>query len=69
MQRLRDAIYGMVVQDFGGSYSAEHGVGPHNIRYYHRFTPPLLQQWADGWRERLDPQRLCGTVDLGMPRD
>ena len=68
VQRLRDAIYGMVVQDFAGSYSAEHGVGPHNMAYYQRFTPALLQQWADGWRERLDPQRLCGTVDLGTPK-
>ncbi|MEN5180422.1 FAD-binding oxidoreductase [Comamonas testosteroni] len=68
VQRLRDAIYTMVVQDFGGSYSAEHGVGPHNIAYYRQFTPALLQQWADGWRERLDPQRLCGTVDLGVAK-
>lgn len=69
VQRLRDAIYGMVVQDFGGSYSAEHGVGPHNLAYYQRFTPPLLQQWADGWRDRLDPQHLCGTVDLGNAKN
>ena len=68
VQQLRDAVYAMAVEDFGGSYSAEHGVGPHNIAYYHRFTPPLLQQWADGWRDRLDPQRLCGTVDLGTPK-
>lgn len=62
---LRDRIYAMVVQDFGGSYSAEHGIGPHNMAYYHQYTPAPVQALAQGLRQLTDPQRLCGTVDFG----
>lgn len=65
VQRLRDRIYAMVVQDYAGSYSAEHGVGPHNLAYYRRYTAPASRRLAQGLRRLTDPQQLCGTVDFG----
>lgn len=62
---LRDRIYAMVVQDFAGSFSAEHGVGPHNIAYYRQYTPAPARRLAQGLRQMMDPQQLCGTVDFG----
>lgn len=62
---LRDRIYAMVVQDFAGSFSAEHGVGPHNVAYYRQYTPPPARRLAQGLRQLMDPQKLCGTVDFG----
>ncbi|MBQ0130767.1 MAG: FAD-binding oxidoreductase [Comamonas sp.] len=62
---LRDRIYAMVVNDFAGSYSAEHGIGPHNMAYYRQYTPAPARRLAQGLRQLIDPQQLCGTVDFG----
>lgn len=62
---LRDRIYAMVVHDFAGSYSAEHGIGPHNAAYYQQYTPAPARRLAHGLRQLTDPQLLCGTVDFG----
>ena len=66
VQALRDRIYAMVVQDFAGSYSAEHGIGPHNLAYYQQYTPAPVRQLAQGVRQLMDPEQLCGTVDFGL---
>lgn len=66
VQALRDRIYAMVVQDFAGSYSAEHGIGPHNLAYYQQYTPAPVRQLAQGLRQLMDPEQLCGTVDFGL---
>ncbi len=34
---LRDWVVDRAVVDFGGSYSAEHGLGPKNLKYFRRF--------------------------------
>ena len=57
--QLQELVYGVCVDEFGGSYSAEHGVGPHNISAYHRYTSPLVRELCT----RIAPERL-GTVDL-----
>lgn len=62
---LRDRIYAMVVQKFAGSYSAEHGVGPHNLSYYQQYTPAPARRLSQGLRALVDPQQLCGTVNFG----
>ena len=33
---IQRAVYDLVVQDFGGSFSAEHGLGPHNQDHFAR---------------------------------
>lgn len=65
VQVLRDRIYAMVMNDYGGSYSAEHGVGPHNIAYYRRYASPTARRLARGLRDLVDPRQLCGSVDFG----
>jgi FAD/FMN-containing dehydrogenase len=57
--QLQELVYGICVDEFGGSYSAEHGVGPHNIKAYHRYTNPLVREIC----ARVAPDRF-GTVDL-----
>lgn len=65
VQALRDRLYALVVDEFKGSFSAEHGIGPHNLRYYQRYTAPAALALAAGIRQLLDPRRLSGAVDLG----
>jgi len=64
--QVRDAIYALVVQGHGGSYSAEHGIGPHNIDYYRRYTPPAVLRWSGRLQAMLDPQGLGGSVRYGQ---
>ena len=46
-QRLRQTVLDCAVRTFGGSFSAEHGVGPKNQRDYDRYTPDVLKTLAD----------------------
>ncbi len=62
---LQPRIYGLCVEGFQGSYSAEHGVGPHNQASYDRFTPEPVKALARALKAHLDPQGLLGTVKLG----
>ena len=63
-QALQTRIYDLCVRDFGGSYSAEHGVGPHNQDHYERFTPRGVRDLAGVLKQHLDPERRLGTVRL-----
>ncbi|QDV04828.1 putative FAD-linked oxidoreductase [Planctomycetes bacterium Poly30] len=58
-RRLQSLVYGICVEEFGGSYSAEHGVGPHNIAAYHRYTDPVVRRLCAS----IATERF-GTVDL-----
>jgi FAD/FMN-containing dehydrogenase len=62
---LQDRIYELAVVDFAGSYSAEHGVGPHNQRFYDRFTDPVVKALCRVLGDCCDPQGQLGTVRLG----
>lgn len=62
---LRERIYAMVMHEFAGSYSAEHGIGPHNLAYYQQYTAAPARRLAQGLRQLVDPQQLCGSVDFG----
>lgn len=61
--QVRDAIYA-IVHDCGGSFSAEHGVGPHNIAYYKKYTSASMTRLSGQIKSLLDPAGLCGTVDF-----
>jgi FAD/FMN-containing dehydrogenase len=67
--RVRDDLYDLVVKTFHGSYSAEHGIGPHNLTYYLRFTPPAVLRLSGRLQRLLDPKRLRGTVQFGRPEE
>lgn len=65
---LQQLVYDTVVRDYAGSYSAEHGVGPHNQRFYDAYTPDALKQAARALKQHFDPDRRLGRVHLdGTP--
>lgn len=61
---IQDRVYRLCVDQFQGSYSAEHGVGPHNLAHYQRFTAPAVRGLVAALKAHLDPARRIGTVDL-----
>jgi FAD/FMN-containing dehydrogenase len=64
IEAVRELIYDRVVRKYGGSFSAEHGVGPHNIAYYKRYASPAERKLAAGLKRLCDPKGLLGTVDF-----
>jgi len=62
--RLQDRVYDLAVGRFQGSYSAEHGVGPHNQRFFDRFTDPSIKGLGALLKGHLDPKGLLGTTRL-----
>ena len=67
---LQDAIYELAVVGYGGSYSAEHGVGPHNQRFYDRFTDPTVKSLCRAVQDFCSPTRRSRhrAVDVALPR-
>lgn len=61
---LQSRIYDLAVKGFEGSYSAEHGVGPHNQRFYEAYTPPPVRALSGVLKDHLDPARILGTTRL-----
>jgi FAD/FMN-containing dehydrogenase len=61
---LQEKIYRMAVEDFHGSYSAEHGVGPHNQRFFDAFTPAPVKAAGAALKAHFDPRGLLGTARL-----
>lgn len=62
---LQPRIYELCVKGYQGSYSAEHGVGPHNQAFYDRYTGEALKALNGALKAHLDPRGLLGTVRLG----
>jgi FAD/FMN-containing dehydrogenase len=62
---LQPLIYDLAVTRFRGSFSAEHGIGPHNQAFYDRYTPALVREICRALKARLDPQGRLGTTRLG----
>jgi len=62
---LQPLIYELAVTRFRGSFSAEHGIGPHNQAFYDRYTPALVKEVCRVLKARLDPKGLLGTIRLG----
>ena len=62
---LQPLVYDLAVTRFHGSFSAEHGVGPHNQAFYDRYTPELVREVCRELKRRFDPQGLLGTTRLG----
>ena len=60
---LRDMIFTAVVEKYGGSFSAEHGIGPANAAFYRRFTAAGVRQLA-GAIQRIAAPAPIGRVDF-----
>lgn len=65
IRAIRDHIYDCVVNKFGGTFSAEHAVGPYNARYYKNFTPDVDRHFVASIKEHLDPFSVLSNVELG----
>lgn len=64
IEAVRDMIYDRVVRKYGGSFSAEHGVGPHNVHYYRRYASSKERALAGHVKGYCDPKGLLGRVDF-----
>lgn len=62
---LRSLVFGITVDDFGGSFSGEHGIGPINAAWWRRTRSTGSQQLTRGLKHLCDPLDLLGHP--GMP--
>ncbi|MCD2182549.1 FAD-binding oxidoreductase [Rhizobium sp. GN54] len=58
---LREWVFKVAVEDFGGSYSAEHAIGRKNRVFYDRYTPGEIRRLAAGLKALTSPGPL-GSV-------
>ncbi len=56
---IRRAIDDLVA-GAGGSYSAEHGLGPLNAERWLAATPPIEQRFVAALKDVVDPHRILG---------
>jgi FAD/FMN-containing dehydrogenase len=63
-RRLRDRVFAIAVQDFNGSFSAEHAIGRKNQAYYDLYTQQKIKDMAQGLKAITSPGEL-GTVRFG----
>ncbi len=59
-----EIVFGTAVQDHHGSYSAEHGIGPHNAEWWRAVTPAADKAILDTLKDRCDPHRILGHPAL-----
>jgi FAD/FMN-containing dehydrogenase len=62
--RVREWVYVKAVEEFDGSFSAEHGIGRKNQSFYERFTPAVRKQWAHNLKLMTSPAGL-GVAKFG----
>lgn len=65
IEQIRDRIVGVAVQQFGGSFSAEHGIGRKNQALYDLYTSDHLRSAADHLKRALATGR-SGALLLGF---
>ncbi|WP_430245366.1 FAD-binding oxidoreductase [Neorhizobium sp. DAR64861/K0K2] len=63
-ERLRDWVFKVAVEEFGGSFSAEHGIGRKNQAYYDLYTPDTLKRLARGLKAVTSPGEV-GVAKIG----
>lgn len=62
--RCRDEVFAIAVDRFGGSFTAEHGIGPHNAAWWERCVDPGTRTLLAGLRRVVDPLGLLGHPGL-----
>ncbi len=63
-QRLRDGVYALVAAQ-GGSFSAEHGLGPLLQRCYEQHAGDGVRRLSGALQSLFDPDRRLGQFDFG----
>lgn len=61
---LRDWVIDICVNEFGGSFSAEHAIGRKNQAYYDQYTPEIAKRLSRAVKEASSPGPL-GSVCFG----
>ncbi|PKO70711.1 MAG: FAD-binding oxidoreductase [Betaproteobacteria bacterium HGW-Betaproteobacteria-16] len=64
IDELRDEIYDLTVLEYDGSFSAEHGVGPYNLKWYQRYLDDATKDWAHLLHFHFDPNAKLGNIRL-----
>jgi len=64
ISQVRDAVYDCVVRRHGGSFSAEHGVGPYNVEYYRRYASLEERALARELKAICDPKGILGVCNF-----
>lgn len=65
IQQVRECVYDTLVNEFHGSFSAEHGVGPYNRAVYERYSSPSRLALSGNLQRLLNPDARLGTVRFG----
>ena len=60
---VRRCVFDLVVEEFGGSFSAEHGIGPGNMQFYNRYIDPETRQLSGNLQKLISPVPI-GRVDF-----
>ena len=55
---LRDWVFTVAVEQFGGSFSAEHAIGRKNQSFYDKYTPEEIRKLAAGLKSITSPGPL-----------
>ncbi|APG92920.1 FAD-binding oxidoreductase [Sinorhizobium americanum] len=63
-QRLREWVFTVAVEQYRGSFSAEHAIGRRNQAIYDFYTPEKLKEMAAGLKTITSPGKL-GSVRFG----
>lgn len=63
-RELQTLLYDLAVREFGGSHSAEHGLGPHNARFTARYAAPEVGAVTTALARHFDP---AGTFQRCEP--
>ncbi|UDY35410.1 FAD-binding oxidoreductase [Dermatobacter hominis] len=63
-EEARRIVFSTAVHDHAGSYSAEHGIGPHNADWWTAVTPPGDRALVRTLRDACDPHRVLGHPAL-----
>jgi len=64
---LRDRVLTLAIEEFGASFSGEHGIGRANQQAYDRFTPQPIQQYSAAI-SNVFSRISAGAVRFGPPK-
>ncbi len=64
-EAARAAVFVAVVEGYGGSFSAEHGIGPGNAHWYQRLVPAETRALSGAVQQLIAPAPI-GRVDFGL---
>lgn len=63
-EAVRAGVYRIATEVCGGTFSAEHGLGPVNRKYYDAWTDATDRSVATLLKSHFDPKGLVGNVDF-----